>query len=105
MPLPKDIARLVLDPGFQPGVRDHVETERVAIKISRLPGITNEKTHMINPPQRKSIHSHAQTSGRSGLPSRTLVACPATPTRSVSEAASLTLRVGVLPTPAQPVSL
>ena len=49
--LAEHVARLVPHAGLEPGVGDHVEAERVAIEVRRLPRIAHEHPHVVDPPE------------------------------------------------------
>src|SRR5262249_62062492 len=44
----QDVPGLVLHLGFEPGIRDHVESESVAVEERALPGVPDEKPHMVD---------------------------------------------------------
>ena len=48
LPLPQDVARLVLMFGFEAGVGDDVEAEGVAIEVRRLPGVADEEADVVD---------------------------------------------------------
>ena len=56
--LAQDVARLVLQPGFQPGIGDDVEAEGVAIEIRRLPGVADEEADVVDAAQGEGVGSH-----------------------------------------------
>src|SRR5262249_8487826 len=61
IPLAEYVTRFVPRPGFQSGIGDDVEAERIPVKVRRLTGVSYKKPNMINPTQRQDIVCHRRS--------------------------------------------
>ncbi len=62
VPLAQNVGGFSAHPGLEPGVGNHIEAERVAIKIGRLPCIAHEHPHVVDAFQRQGIAGHGRWS-------------------------------------------